>query len=110
MPFASRTRFMTNRRIASQVSETTIGGYPILEKIGKGGMGTVYKGQNLMPGQFVAIKVLAGGVAANEVLRMRFAQECQIARQLDHPHLVRVLDFGLDGNKPFLVMAYVDGE
>jgi serine/threonine protein kinase len=101
---------MTSRRIASQVSQTTIGGYPILEKIGKGGMGTVYKGQNLQPGQFVAIKVLAGGVAANEVLRLRFAQECQIARQLDHPHIVRVLDFGLDGNKPFLVMEYVDGE
>jgi serine/threonine-protein kinase len=81
-----------------------------LEKIGKGGMGTVYKGQNMQPGQFVAIKVLAGGVAANEVLRLRFAQECQIARQLDHPHIVRVLDFGLDGNKPFLVMEYVDGE
>jgi serine/threonine protein kinase len=101
---------MANRRIASQVSQTKIGGYPILEKIGKGGMGTVYKGQNLQPRQFVAIKVLAGGVAASEVMRLRFAQECQIARQLDHPHIVRVLDFGLDGNKPFLVMEYVDGE
>jgi serine/threonine protein kinase len=41
---------------------------------------------------------------------MRFAQECQVTRKLNHPNIVRVLDFGLDGNKPFLVMEYVPGE
>jgi serine/threonine protein kinase len=94
---------------ASQLT-IRIGGYRILEKIGKGGMGTVYKGQDPTTGRIVAVKVVGGEVAADPVLRMRFAQECQIARKLDHPHAVQVLDFGLDGTKPYLVMEYVDGE
>ena len=101
---------MTKARISSQVSQTTIGGYTILEKIGDGGMGTVYKGHNPLTNKYVAVKVVTKGVLSNEVLRMRFAQECQVARRLDHPNIVRVLDFGLEGTKPFLVMEYVDGE
>jgi serine/threonine protein kinase len=97
-------------RIASQVSETKIGGYHLLEKIGSGGLGTVYKARDSLSGKIVAIKVMPEELVADEVLRMRFAQECQIARKLDHPHIVRVQDFGLDGYKPFLVMEYVVGE
>src|SRR5579872_5442007 len=97
-------------RIASQVSQTKIGGYHLLDKIGEGGLGTVYKGRDALSGKVVAIKVMPEGLVADEVLRMRFAQECQVARKLDHPHIVRVQDFGLDGNKPFLVMEYVVGE
>jgi serine/threonine protein kinase len=73
-------------------------------------MGTVYKGQDPTTGRIVAIKLVGSEVAADPVLRMRFAQECQAARKLDHPHAVQVLDFGLDGTRPFLVMEYVDGE
>jgi eukaryotic-like serine/threonine-protein kinase len=101
---------MSKARIASQVSQTTMGGYAILEKIGDGGMGTVYKGHNPLTNKYVAVKVVTKGVLGNEVLRMRFAQECQVARRLDHPNIVRVLDFGLEGTRPFLVMEYVDGE
>jgi serine/threonine protein kinase len=101
---------MPTPRVVSQVSQTTIGGYPILEKIGTGGMGAVYKAQNPSTGALVAIKVLTGAGASNEVVRMRFAQECQVARKLDHPHIVRVLDFGLDGYRPYLVMEHVQGE
>jgi eukaryotic-like serine/threonine-protein kinase len=97
-------------RIATQVSLTTLGGYQILEKIGDGGMGTVYKALDQAMHRFVAIKVIPAEVVADPVLRMRFAQECQVARKLDHPHAVKVLDFGLDGSKPYLVMEYVDGE
>jgi len=96
--------------IASQVSETKIGGYHLLDKIGTGGLGIVYKGHDALNGKVVAIKVMPEMLVADEVLRMRFAQECQVARKLDHPHIVRVHDFGLDGNKPFLVMEYVVGE
>jgi serine/threonine protein kinase len=101
---------MSKQKIASKVSQTRIGGYPIIEKISTGGMGTVYKAQNLLAGQFVAIKVLTGVGLSDDTVRMRFAQECQIARKLNHPNIVRVLDFGLDGSRPFLVMEYVDGE
>ncbi len=101
---------MTGQRIESQVSKTTVGGYPILEKVGVGGMGSVYKAENPMTGKLVAIKVVTNAVLADEVARMRFAQECQVARGLNHPNIVTVLDFGLDGSKPYLVMEYVDGE
>jgi serine/threonine protein kinase len=97
-------------QIASQVSVTAIGNYQILEKIGKGGMGTVYKGQDRLSKKIVAIKVMTGEVASDSVRRMRFAQECQVTQKLNHPHIVRVLDFGLDGSKPYLVMEFVDGE
>jgi serine/threonine protein kinase len=97
-------------RIASEVCLTRIGDYEILNKIGHGGMGAVYKGLDPQTGQVVAIKVIRGEVAADPVLRLRFAQECQVTRKLVHPHIVRVLDFGLAGSTPFLVMEYVDGE
>jgi serine/threonine protein kinase len=89
---------------------TKIGGYEILEKIGHGASGTVYKGKDALTGKVLAIKVVSGTVANHPVARLRFAQECKIARKLDHPHMVRVFDYGLDGNKPYLVMEYVDGE
>src|SRR6266478_5836678 len=97
-------------RIASKVTRAKIGKYMIEEKIGQGGMGTVYKGRDPSTDQIVAIKVMPAGVMADAELRARFAKECQIARKLNHPHIVRVLDFGLDGNRPFMVMEHVDGE
>jgi hypothetical protein len=68
----------------------------------------VYKGQDPATGDVVAVKLLASELVNNE-WRMRFAQECQVTRALHHPHIVRVLDFGLDGSKAYLVMEYVDG-
>jgi serine/threonine protein kinase len=97
-------------RIASQVSQTRIGDYYLLEKIGEGSWGQVYKGRDSLSGKIVALKVMPESVVADEVLRMRFAQECQVARKLNHPHIVRVLDFGLEGSKAYLVMEYVVGE
>jgi serine/threonine protein kinase len=86
-----------------------VGNYLILEKIGDGGMGTVYKGRNAATSEVVAIKLVSPQVVADEKLRMRFAQECQVARLLTHPNVVRMLDFGLEGSTPYLVMEYVDG-
>jgi serine/threonine protein kinase len=93
-----------------RVSVTKIGGYDILSKIGMGGTGTVYKGRDVLTGNIVAVKVLGGEVARHPVARMRFAQECKVAQKLDHPHMVHVIDYGLDGTKPYLVMEYVNGE
>src|SRR5437660_1746961 len=88
---------------------TTIGKYQIVKVLGKGSSATVYLGLDPATGENVAVKVLLGRIVNDPVRRMRFAKECQVARQLDHPHSVRVLDFGLDGHKPFLVMEYVSG-
>src|SRR5580692_2886947 len=97
-------------RIIAPENQTKIGDYYLLEKIGEGGWGLVYKARDSLSGKIVALKVMPESVVADEVLRMRFAQECQVARKLNHPHIVRVLDFGLEGNKAYLVMEYVVGE
>jgi serine/threonine protein kinase len=92
------------------VSRTAIGGYQIIERIGKGATGAVYKARQPGTGKFVALKLIANEVAGDSVQRMRFAQECQVTRRLSHPNVVRVLDFGMDGDKAYMVMEYVDGE
>ncbi|MCI0738088.1 MAG: serine/threonine protein kinase [Gemmataceae bacterium] len=96
--------------ISSTVRLPKIGKYRIIERIGKGGQATVYKGKNPQNEEFVAVKVLPGALASDSVQSLRFAQEAKVTRRLNHPHIVRVLDFGLDGAKPFLVMEFVDGE
>jgi serine/threonine protein kinase len=96
--------------VALQVRLPAIGGYQVIEQIARCGMGAVYKGRNPLSGQLVAIKLLPPEATENEVVRLRFAQECQVARKLIHPDIVHVLDFGVDGLRPFLVMEYVEGE
>jgi serine/threonine protein kinase len=92
------------------VSRTSIGGYQVIERIGKGATGAVYKARQPGTGKFVALKLIASEVAGDSVQRLRFAQECQVTRRLNHPNVVRVLDFGMDGDKAYMVMEYVDGE
>jgi serine/threonine protein kinase len=95
---------------AAASARNKLGQYVLLEKIGNGSMATVYKGRHADTGQDVAIKVMSQRVAADVGLAMRFARECKVARAIEHPHIVRVLDFGLEGSKAYLVMEYVDGE
>ena len=89
---------------------TTVGSYELVEKIAEGGMGSIYKGRHRETGQIVAIKVMPRHLANNSVLLRRFEQEFRAATQLDHPNIVRGLDFGNLGNMPYLVMEYVEGE
>src|ERR1700722_1678187 len=87
-----------------------IGDYEILEKIAEGGMGTVYKAREPASDNIVAIKVLPPHLAKNPILLKRFEKEYNVARSLDHPNIVRALAFGTNGQSPFLVMEYVEGE
>jgi serine/threonine protein kinase len=96
--------------IALEASRTKVGDYLLLEKIGKGGMGAVYRGRHRRTGQIAAIKLVDQKVLGDMKLGMRFARECRVTRTLDHPNLVRVLDCGMEGAKAYLVMEYVDGE
>src|ERR1700730_14071454 len=86
-----------------------LGNYQILERIGKGGMGSVYKARRRASGDLVAIKTVSAAVADHPILRKRFEQEFHTARLLDHPHIVRAFEFGQEGTLPYLVMEYVDG-
>jgi eukaryotic-like serine/threonine-protein kinase len=88
----------------------TVGNYDLVEKIAEGGMGTVYKGRHRLSGAIVAIKVVAAHMAGNQVLLKRFEQEYVAAKQLNHPNIVKALEFGDAGSTPYLVMEYVDGE
>jgi serine/threonine protein kinase len=88
----------------------TIGNYDLLEKIAEGGMGTVYRGRDRTTGQMVAIKVVPPAMARNPVLLKRFEQEFRAASILDHPNIVRGIDYGTSGLSPYLVMEFVEGE
>jgi serine/threonine protein kinase len=71
----------------------------------------VFRGQHRETGSLVAIKILPAQTARNEILLKRFEQEFRVASQLDHPNIVRALDFwDLPGQPPFLVLELVEGE
>src|SRR5438067_6607599 len=92
-----------------QRAPQTIGSYDILRKIAEGGMGTVYKARRQATGEIVAMKVLATELAGDSTRLKRFEQEFWATLQLDHPNLVRALDFGREGPLAYLVMEFVDG-
>src|SRR5438270_4974767 len=87
-----------------------VGSYDLVEKIAEGGMGTVYKGRHRRSGQIVAIKMVPPHMMTNAVFMKRFEQEYNAARALDHPNIVKALDFGREAGAPFLVMESVEGE
>jgi serine/threonine protein kinase len=97
-------------RKAMNPSRQILGDYELLAKIGEGGGGTVYKGRHRQTGAVVAIKALPPHLAQNPIFRKRLEQEFRATRQLDHPHIVRALDYVETETMPFLVMEFVEGE
>ncbi|MFO0851400.1 MAG: serine/threonine-protein kinase [Gemmataceae bacterium] len=87
-----------------------IGNYDVVAKIAEGGMGAVYKATCRATGRTVAIKVVPPEAAKNPTLLKRFEQEFKAAALIDHPHVVKALDYCGTGPTPFLVMEFVDGE
>jgi serine/threonine protein kinase len=88
----------------------SVGDYDLLEKIAEGGMGAIWKGRHRTSGQVVAVKIMPPHMAQNPILLKRFEQEFRAASRLDHPNIVRALDYSDTGPTPFLVMEYVQGE
>ena len=88
----------------------SIGNYDLLAKIAEGGMGSVYKGRHRQTGRDRRHQDHALDMARNEVLLKRFEQEFLAASRLDHPNIVRALEYCGTGSTPFLVMEFVDGE
>jgi serine/threonine protein kinase len=85
-----------------------LGNYRLSRLLGKGGFAEVYLGEHVYLKTPAAIKLLQAKVANEEDLQA-FLTEAQTIAQLVHPHIVRVLDFGVDGETPFLVMDYAMG-
>ena len=84
------------------------GNYEILDQIGQGGMGTVYRAQ-APDGTVVALKTLHAHLGMIEEFVKRFHREAKLAGKLAHPNVVRVLDDGVDGSTHYMVMEYVEG-
>jgi serine/threonine protein kinase len=87
----------------------TVGPYRLEAILGEGGMGIVFRAAREEDGVTVALKVLREELAADEVYRRRFAREGAIARELDHPNLVPVLDAGEFEGRYYLASRYVPG-
>jgi post-segregation antitoxin (ccd killing protein) len=85
------------------------GRYRLEDCLGAGAMGAVYRATALADGKTVAIKLLHEGFALQPSFVKRFEREAEAMRRLSHPHLTRVLDSGVDGTTPFLVMEYHRG-
>ena len=86
------------------------GRYRIVAALGKGGMGEVYRADDLTLGQSVALKFLPAELAHDPERLARFHAEVRIARQVSHPNVCRVYDIGEADGQPFLTMEYIDGE
>jgi predicted Ser/Thr protein kinase len=86
------------------------GRYRVVALLGKGGMGEVYRADDLALGQAVALKFLPEALGKNPASIERFRNEVRLARQVSHPHVCRVYDVGEVEGHPFLSMEYVDGE
>jgi serine/threonine protein kinase/tetratricopeptide (TPR) repeat protein/TolB-like protein len=87
-----------------------LGPYEIVAPLGKGGMGEVYRAQDLRLNRSVAIKIVAGGAGVSAELRERFDHEAKAIAGLEHPHVCRVYDVGHDQHLDYLVMEYLEGE
>jgi predicted Ser/Thr protein kinase len=84
--------------------------YRIIGRLGKGGMGEVYRATDIRLGQTVALKFLPEATATDPATLARFHSEVRIARQVTHPNVCRVYDLGEYLGQPFISMEYVDGE
>jgi len=98
----SEGRFLPGRLVA--------GRYRIVALLGRGGMGEVYRADDLTLGQAVALKFLPDAAAADEALLERFRNEVRMARRVSHPNVCRVYDVGDVDGQTFFTMEYVDGE
>src|SRR5215831_10875340 len=87
-----------------------LGPYEILEPLGAGGMGEVWKAKDTRLERTVAIKVLPEHLSKSEEIRQRFEREAKTISQLSHPHICALYDVNREGETEYLVMEYLEGE
>lgn len=103
------TSFQAQQLLAGQGESVLLGNYLLLEKIGQGGMGAVYKSLHRRMQRIVAVKLLPPELVRDDLAVQRFHREVQAAARLTHPNIVTAFDADQSQGKHFLVMEYVNG-
>jgi serine/threonine protein kinase len=103
------TPYQANQLLAGRGPELVLGSYIVLERLGEGGMGQVFKARHQKLGTIVALKVIRKDRLGNPDAVRRFQREVQAGARLGHPNIVQSLDADQAGDLHFLVMEYIDG-
>ena len=104
------TEFTLEAELGERGLADLVNGYEVLEKLGEGGMGYVFKARRLTDGHLVALKVLAPRYIARPRQVEQFHREAEIAHSMNHPNVVAVIDVGAAGNVHYFAMELLEGE
>jgi serine/threonine-protein kinase len=103
------TRYQAERLLAGQTAGLVLGPYRILDQVGKGGMGRVFKAEHRTMKRIVALKLLAGSMLKTDRAVQLFLHEVRAVAVLQHPNIVGAYDADVVGGRHYLVLEYVDG-